>query len=1185
MPDEYTCIQIRIRRQDEGSEVYTVEAELDDGSFFHGSELRLDRQALLVADRDPEEYGLELFYALFSGPVRRAYDLATGRAEAKTEGRLRVRLWIDDSAAELHALPWERLYHMHRGQTLPLSTSKLTPFSRYTGLPIPDPQPITMRPIRMLVAISNPRDLPPGLSPIDVEREIENLRQALGDLLRGEQIGVTLMPGRSGLSSELRIRLEDEGYQIHDGITGLENILRMSTDCHVFHFLGHGHFKRQGDHGRGTAVLYLEGEDGRWEVIKDDDLVPRLGASDPLPHLIFLAACESAKRDANTEHPFVGLAPRLVEIGVPAIVAMQDVVPMALARQLTGDFYRHLLEHGLVDLALNQARLLLFERQETDWAIPVLLTRLKEGRLFSADPVRLALQAIRAHKPYHPWSEKEYLPIEVVHLSGRQIPAGIKRLPLEPAPSFDMIDAIFDLFAKRRIQKPTPDQEQRRHRPERMLVAIVGDHGTAKSTQLRRIAWITADRSLRSDAEHLTLPVYMDLLDLQRYPLGRSGLGNSLETLMLESLKPFWPDLTADKVSDLLRSDTGPVLRLLFDGSDDLPERERILAWDALQGMARTYPRHEYVLAVDPDNLDARQLETTDRLIIQPISQRKIEQYLKGLGDPTSRRLYGALSRAQLFDLAGYAWLLVNMLNQAREGLYPQSRTTVLQNLVADAIANIPSEYGMRSRAEQTLHALAWEMQSTYSSVWPVSDAFHLFAAKRGNREYSLEGLYGALIDQGLLTRVGQESMRFAYPAIQAYCCAQAILEEEHQTQTIDNITATLGRLTRLRWWEDMLVLLSGLMDDPNALISKILYGVAFTGGEQAFLAARCLLESGNQRIDPDLIDQVVNALVWRLDSTNERLMSRRIRAAHVLGQLGRLRQARSSSIIPHLIRTANQKIRLDWRGELDYDYTSVRMAAAIALQRVMPIARGEIETTDAQLAELLFLWEKGDVEALAQSLHSEDVGAQAIAAFALGDLQTPQTVDLLVAAFLNPDSSSYTRWAASDALALLDPHEVTERAILPLLDAEAFERTDLDPRVWKRRADWYERLAYLIGKVRTPEPIAREFLDRCLYEFRGIWAKAQAIQSLGWLHDQGYKDLFERVAIGDFDDIPLREHPTSEEIVYLRRTAIEALANIGDRDTLERLRTNRTDWCPELEQAYYWTSEEIYWRLSRTDS
>ena len=44
-------------------------------------------QKLLSAQLDAESYGMELFDALFAGKIRRAYDKATGRAEAETEGR------------------------------------------------------------------------------------------------------------------------------------------------------------------------------------------------------------------------------------------------------------------------------------------------------------------------------------------------------------------------------------------------------------------------------------------------------------------------------------------------------------------------------------------------------------------------------------------------------------------------------------------------------------------------------------------------------------------------------------------------------------------------------------------------------------------------------------------------------------------------------------------------------------------------------------------------------------------------------------------------------------------------------------------------------------------------------------------------------------------------------------------
>ena len=138
--------------------------------------------------------------------------------------------------------------------------------------------------------------------------------------------------------------------------------------------------------GEGQAALYLEKDDGSWQAVTDDEIVPKLAAIDPLPDLVFLAACESARQDPRAGHPFVGLGPKLVKAGIPAVVAMQDRVRSDVAEQLTGDFYRCLLEHGLVDLALNQARNLLFQHDGVDWAIPVLFMRLEKGQLFALKP-------------------------------------------------------------------------------------------------------------------------------------------------------------------------------------------------------------------------------------------------------------------------------------------------------------------------------------------------------------------------------------------------------------------------------------------------------------------------------------------------------------------------------------------------------------------------------------------------------------------------------------------------------------------------------------------------------------------------------------------------------------------------------------------------------------------------------
>jgi HEAT repeat protein len=650
--------------------------------------------------------------------------------------------------------------------------------------------------------------------------------------------------------------------------------------------------------------------------------------------------------------------------------------------------------------------------------------------------------------------------------------------------------------------------------------------------------------------------------------------------LIVDTLEYFWADLQVDSLSDLAQREGKLVLWVFLDGSDDLSDRQRRQAWRELGELVDEHPEHGYLLTGDRDRFVPRLLsDATDLLVIQPLSRRAIEAFLRASGQAEDMRLYRALGATRLFDLAETPWLLAQMMAQARQGAYPRSRTEVLEGLVEDAIANLSGGHILRARAAETLYALAYETKSQRHQVWDIGDAFRVMASVRENREYSLEDLYEALIASGLLARVGEEGLRFAYPAYENYCCAKAIdgFDPDKRDRVLEDIAASLGRLTRLRAWEGTLVLLSGLMSNPNVLLRKLLYGTSLGDGEQVYVAVRCLQESVNQRVDDSLWERVVDALIWRLDPANVRRSERRARAAQALGEL------RSPSSIPYLARAANQPVRVTATGGVSYDYSNVRMAAVMALRGFLPKQEAEVRAADVELADLLVLWTHQDAPALATWLRERESGSQSLAAVALGDLYRQgieSGLDTLVDVFTDPDVSGSIRWAVADAMTLLDPMLVTRRAILPLIDEASARKAGLFGSVaWNRRAFQYERLAYLIGLVRSFDPTARAFLGDRLEKDKRVAVKGKAMQSIAWLYDGSYKEMFERIANGDFREVLLSESVTEEDKVYLRRKAIEALAYIGDEGSLRTLRSSRSDWTPELQQAFYETSEEIVWR------
>jgi hypothetical protein len=291
--------------------------------------------------------GQRLFNTLFAdATLRTAWDAARGRT-----GQCRVRLWIDTDAAALHTLPWEQL---HDGDVW-LAANAGTPFSRYLTSTVPWGGPVGERPIRVLAVISNPNDLAKyNLPSIDVRRERELLAQALARL-PSERVDLTFLEPPATLPR-------------------LEQALR--AGYHVLHFVGHGTFSQR----RQQAALFLQDAEGNAHIVTDAQISQILKQLPSRPHLVFLAACQSATR--STVDAFAGLGPRLVEAGIPAVVAMQDKVSIQTARQMTPTFYEALMAHGEVDRALNAARNNLLAAGHADAAVPVLFMRLQDAKLF-----------------------------------------------------------------------------------------------------------------------------------------------------------------------------------------------------------------------------------------------------------------------------------------------------------------------------------------------------------------------------------------------------------------------------------------------------------------------------------------------------------------------------------------------------------------------------------------------------------------------------------------------------------------------------------------------------------------------------------------------------------------------------------------------------------------------------------
>ncbi|WP_428261619.1 CHAT domain-containing protein [Haliangium sp.] len=334
---------------------------------------------------DTAETGRLLYEALFPDRIRSGCTaaLAVARSDPERYGGVRVRLCISPDAPELHALPWERVYLDDGAGMHPLAADGRTPFSRTLAQATRVRSGLGERPVRMLFAVANPHGMSPEQE-LDVSAELESLDEALAAMppaLRA-RLEVSLMPGRTALSGIARRGLASCGYAIVPGPTSLDNLMnawQQGPGFDLFHLVAHGAFAASTEGRAGKTTLALETADGELCPVADQDFVTKLGSATSRPRLVFLSACHSAERDPT--NAMLGLAPKLVQQDVPAVVAMQHPIAMEHNRTLVSTFYRRLLEHGVVDLAMNQARAALFTSESLDWSTPALYMRLADARL------------------------------------------------------------------------------------------------------------------------------------------------------------------------------------------------------------------------------------------------------------------------------------------------------------------------------------------------------------------------------------------------------------------------------------------------------------------------------------------------------------------------------------------------------------------------------------------------------------------------------------------------------------------------------------------------------------------------------------------------------------------------------------------------------------------------------------
>jgi ABC-type multidrug transport system ATPase subunit len=292
-----------------------------------------------------ESLGSKLFNSLIKDDVQSMYQAARGAAQEHDRG-LRITLQLSD-AAELMRLPWEFLYSRPRF----LSQSTFTPVVRSLDLATRR-RPLKVKlPLKILGMVSSPTDYE-GLD-ADVERE---------------KLEGALRP----LTSERLVELQ---WLERATLAELSRKMAQPDEIHILHYIGHGSYDEANEEG----ILVLEDRRGRADDVPGATVGAMLQNKRSL-RLVVLNSCEGAR--TSCIDPFSGVATKLIEFDIPAVIGMQFEITNEAAIAFSESLYSALAHSLPVDAALGPARLAILAEREAEFGTPVLFLRAADARLF-----------------------------------------------------------------------------------------------------------------------------------------------------------------------------------------------------------------------------------------------------------------------------------------------------------------------------------------------------------------------------------------------------------------------------------------------------------------------------------------------------------------------------------------------------------------------------------------------------------------------------------------------------------------------------------------------------------------------------------------------------------------------------------------------------------------------------------
>lgn len=748
------------------------------------------------------------------------------------------------------------------------------------------------------------------------------------------------------------------------------------------------------------------------------------------------------------------------------------------------------------------------------------------------------------------------------------------------------------------------------------LVVLLGPPRSGRTTLIRDVQYTVAGEI--ADGGAAALPIFISL-KADEGLLRSDGLAQALVEEVRSQLKPLGRMSLADLLGSLLLQRARPPAfetpRCIFliDNFENLPPAQQVAVTRELELLARRALDQTFVLGSVTNTFSSRPLAHAGLLLLQPLEGQQVYEFLRRRNPREAPRWFRKLRENRLLSLIREPGLLKELLELLEKDSASLTRNEMLQSHFDRALRAMPPHLSLGDAAQTSVIGLAWRMRWEYRDALSVVELFGWLRTMRGDREYHLEELFRTLLDGRLLSIIGSDTVCFDLPALESYLAARALVGHPEAPALLGHVISACHDPQRVEWWEDVIYAYAGLVPDPTPLFAQLAAAIRAGSSSHVLIAARCLAAVPREQelgLPAELRAELIDACVLSSGADREPSPDRR---EQMVAALGRLNYPPLRDVFQRILV---KKIR-PMSGGPRYESTNVRIAAARALRDMAPPRRrgarpgsggsdGQLLAEEASrdelmVAQVLRLWRQGPMgrrqlqKILADSPLTPE---RALAAFALGDIRDDEQARFRDARYLlhviySPGDAEEvdldredTMWAAADALTLFASEQVAPLLKALIAPAHAIPSTAAS------------QLAYVAGRLRIDEPEVRRWLVYILLTDPSQATKAKALQSLAWfgawiadiqldLPDGRYgltlKELIEEVAawrpipplaLGRFEVRPTELDGGSP--FYLRRKAIEALAWVGDRDTLRKLERLAPSWPIRLREEWYSTAYQI---------